>query len=149
MFFLPHWQIIWKIKNIHLNFFCHLPRNKTKHLMSFFLKKMLLDWVLWYFDWTQEEEILSKKSNFCSAGAFIHCACFHHADIVKVTKMACSFIQDLVDEETALICSLFLPYPHAVPFLNGSFLYIRDGKHISKATVCKAVRKVCFVVSWA
>ncbi|KAK2821361.1 hypothetical protein Q7C36_020704 [Tachysurus vachellii] len=32
-------------------------------------------------------------------------------------------------------------------FANGSFLYnIRDAEHISKATVCRAVRKVCLAL---
>ena len=31
-------------------------------------------------------------------------------------------------------------------FANGSFLYNIDAEHLSKATVCRAVRKVCLAM---
>ncbi|KAI2650859.1 hypothetical protein H4Q32_028182 [Labeo rohita] len=92
----------------------------------------------------------------------------------KVTRMACPFLEDPIDEEAryrfslqsiTYIHNLIHPYITNIThrgraltseqilcaalrfFANGSFLYnIRDAEHISKATVCRAVRKVCLAL---
>ncbi|KAK0137689.1 putative nuclease HARBI1 [Merluccius polli] len=64
--------------------------------------------------------------------------------------MACPFDNDPMDESAALLCRELniLHHLHTLRFFaNGSFLYnVGDTEHLSKATVCRAVRKVCLAL---
>ncbi|KAK0139796.1 hypothetical protein N1851_023297 [Merluccius polli] len=72
--------------------------------------------------------------------------------------MACPFDNDPVDEGAALLRGelnirremVIRPRIDCVAlrfFANGSFLYnVGEAEHLSKATVCRAVRKVCLAM---